>query len=171
MSKKSIKLQITEFDNEGGVATDYDNYAFFQSNTYQKIFVERMHSSQYDDAIDISGYVKLQRGDRKIYLRYHSWRTTKGCEVMLSYRNRCLLGCGSRDEMAKGPEVEVSPSSWWHYFFYNNDSGIRVPFRIAVWGLAITIVSSFVSSFRSSAIISLIFLVVLICKLVINKIK
>ena len=171
MSKKSIKLQITEFDNEGGVATDYDNYAFFQSNTYQKIFAKRMHSSKYGEAVDIVGYVKIKRGDRKIYLRYHSWNTTKGNDVMLSYRNRCLLGCGSRDEMKKEPEVEVSPSSWWHYFFYNNDSGIRKPFRIAVWGLAITVVSSFVSSFRASVIVTMIFKVVLICKLVINKIK
>lgn len=145
MSKKSIKLKVTEFDNEGGVATDYDNYAFFQSNTYQKIFAKRMHSSKYGEAVDIVGYVKIKRGDRKIYLRYHSWNTTKGDEVMLSYRNRCLLGCGSRDEMAKGPEVEVSPSSWWNYFLYNNDSGIKVPFKIAAWSLAITVITSVIS--------------------------
>lgn len=145
MSKKSIKLQVTEFDNEGGVATDYDNYAFFQSNTYQKIFAKRMHSSKYGEAVDIVGYVKIKRGDRKIYLRYHSWNTIKGTEVMLSYRNRCLLGCGSRDEMAKGLEVEVSPSSWWNYFLYNNDSGIKVPFKIAAWSLAITVITSVIS--------------------------
>lgn len=145
MSKKSIKLKVTEFNNEGGVATDYDNYAFFQSNTYQKIFAKRMHSSKYGEAVDIVGYVKIKRGDRKIYLRYHSWNTIKGDEVMLSYRNRCLLGCGSRDEMAKGPEVEVSPSSWWNYFLYNNDSGIKVPFKIAAWSLAITVITSVIS--------------------------
>lgn len=145
MPKKSLLLKVAIFDKEGGVATDYDYFAFFQSKTFQEIFSTRMHSSQYNDAIDISGYVKIKRGDRKIYLRYHSWNTTKGNDVMLSYRNRCFLGCGSRDEMAKEPEVEVSPSSWWHYFFYNNDSGIRVPFKIAAWSLAITVITSVIS--------------------------
>lgn len=145
MSKKSIKLQVTEFDNEGGVATDYDNYAFFQSNTYQKIFAKRMHSSKYGEAVDIVGYVKIKRGDRKIYLRYHSWNTTKGDEVMLSYRNRCLLGCGKATDMADNPDVEVTPSSWWNYFLYNNDSGIKVPFKIAAWSLAITVITSVIS--------------------------
>lgn len=64
---------------------------------------------------------------------------------MLSYRNRCLLGCGKATDMADNPDVEVTPSSWWNYFLYNNDSGIKVPFKIAAWSLAITVITSVIS--------------------------
>ena len=100
-----------------------------------------MHSAASFWASDISGYLILEKGNRKIYLRYHSWNTVKGDEVMLSYRNRCLLGCGKSQDMKPKPKVEIKASNWFWYYFFNNDAGIRTPLRLAIFGILLSIFS------------------------------
>lgn len=136
----SNSYSIVQFDKEGSIFTDYDNYAFLNSCAYHKIFGHRMHSSFFSLATDISGYLKLKRGNRKIYLRYHSWNSVKGNEVMISYRNRCLLGCGESSIMKNNPIAEIKASNWFCYYLFNNDAGIRMPFWIAIAGILLSII-------------------------------
>ena len=82
---------IKKFDKQGGISTDYDNYAFFHSFEYENINEEKMREIKDGDK-DLNSYVKLQvKGRKPIYLKYHSWHN-KSKTVMLSYKNLCRLG-------------------------------------------------------------------------------
>ena len=130
---------VQAFDSERGISTEYDNYAFFHSSQYKEIENEQMNQRE-DNENDFFSYVKLQvKGRKPIYLKYHSWHVCKR-HVMLSYKNRCLLGMGKPNSLRK---VLVTKTCWFKYYWYNNDSGVKCPFRISVVGLAITVISTF----------------------------
>lgn len=133
------KYTIKKFDKQGGISTDYDNYAFFHPFEYKTINEETMRNIT-DGNNDLICYVKLQVDGRKpIYLKYHSWHN-QSKTVMLSYKNLCRLGAVGceKDENT----VFVSKSCWFLYYWMHNDSGVKMPFRISVIGLAATFVST-----------------------------
>ena len=130
---------IKKFDKQGGISTDYDNYAFFHSFEYETINEEKMRDITDGDK-DLICYVKLQVDGRKpIYLKYHSWHN-QSKTVMLSYKNLCRLGAVGCEQDEK--TAFVSKSCWFLYYWMHNDSGVKLPFRISVIGLAATFVST-----------------------------
>ena len=133
------KYTIKKFDKQGGISTDYDNYAFFHSFEYKIINEETMRDITDGDK-DLNCYVKLQvEGRKPIYLKYHSWHNQRHT-VMLSYKNLCRLGAVGCEQEAN--TVSVSKSFWFFYYWMLNDSGVKMPFRISVIGLAATFVST-----------------------------
>ena len=134
------EYQVQVFDKEGCISTECDNYAFFHSMTYKEIENKQMNQRE-DNENDFYSYVELKaEGRHPIYLKYHSWHTYKNY-VMLSYKNRCLLGMGKSGSLGM---VKITKTSWFKYYWYNNDSGIKQPFRIAVWGLVLTFISTII---------------------------
>lgn len=136
----SRKYTIMKFDKQGGISTVYDNYAFFHSREYENIEDVKMRDKT-DSSQDFNSYVKLRvEGRKPIYLKYHSW-CNKGQTVMLSYKNLCRLGAVGCE--SKKIEATVTKSCWFVYYWMHNDSGIKMPFRISVIGLVVTLVSLF----------------------------
>ena len=92
MAKKSKWhiYTIENFNKQGGISTEYDNYAFFHSREYETIEDVKMRDKS-DSDLDFDCYVKLEvKGRKPIYLKYHSWNNKKST-VMLSYKNLCRL--------------------------------------------------------------------------------
>lgn len=139
---KSQPYTVEKFDKEGGISTDYDNYAFFHSYEYARIEDVKMRDKSDSDP-DLDCYVKLEvEGRKPIYLKYHSWNNS-GETVMLSYKNLCRLDAVDCKKQIK--KVLVSKSCWFLYYWMHNDAGIKMPFRISVIGLAATFISTLLS--------------------------
>lgn len=146
MAKKSKSQPYTveKFDKEGGISTDYDNYAFFHSYEYARIEDVKMRDKSDSDP-DLDCYVKLEvEGREPIYLKYHSWNNRKGT-VMLSYKNLCRLNAVDCEKPNNTINAKVSKSCWFLYYWMHNDAGIKMPFRISVIGLAATFISTLLS--------------------------
>ena len=100
---------VEAFDCERGISTEFDNYAFPHSRQYKEIESEQMNQRK-DNEKDFGSYVKLKANGRNpIYLKFHSWPVRKDY-VMLSYRNRCLLGLGKSQSSGK---VLVTRACWF----------------------------------------------------------
>lgn len=110
-----------------------EKYAFFHSSEYENIQGQNMSSNEDPDII--SGYLRLKNGyGKRVYRRYHGWHVKQG-RVCLSYRTRCELG------VKEGDEIYIQSSNWFCYYYNHSDAGIKWPFRIALYGFMIAIIS------------------------------
>ena len=69
----------------------------------------------------------------------------EGANVGLGYRSLCELGFNPKEVKTAPPTVEITPASWFKYYWNNSDSGIRAPFCIAVIGLCVTLLGTIFS--------------------------
>ena len=145
MGKNYIEYNLIEYkkNDENDVANP-DNYAFFHSHEYAKIFNTR---KKYAEGRDINGYVKIcacnkcccRRMRRCVYLRYYG-KSIGANKIGLSYGNLCRLKrVDSINEECH--KVCVKKSWWFPYYWFHGDSGVCWPFRIAFIGLGASIIS------------------------------
>ena len=136
MGKRYIEYDIIEYEKNGkNDVANPDNYAFFHSCEYLRIFGKKKKEA---DERDIYGYVKVC-ARRCIYLRYYG-KSIGAKKIVLSYGNLCRLKrVDSKNKECH--KVCVKKSCWFPYYWFHGDSGVCWPFRIAVIGLGASILS------------------------------
>lgn len=129
-----------QFDNDGGISAECDNYAYMHSGAFKDIVGKRQldYAKNRRDGIC---YLKISRENKSIYLRYRAWSRVHKGEVMLSYVNRCRLGIVNVDK----PLVKIKKSGWWRYSAFNRDSTIRFQFWMTVFAIFLTIIGIILS--------------------------
>lgn len=145
MGKYYNEYDIIKYEKNGkNDVANPDNYAFFHSCEYLKIFGNKKKEA---DGRDIYGYVKVcacdkyccRRTRRCIHLRYYG-KSIGANKIGLSYGNLCRLKrVDSKNEECHN--VYVKKSCWFPYYWFHGDSGVCWPFRIAVIGLGASILS------------------------------
>lgn len=143
MGKNYIEYNLIEYEKNGkNDVANPDNYAFFQSCEYLRIFGKKKKEADGRD-IYIYGYVKVcacdkyccRRTRRCVYLRYYG-KSIGAKKIVLSYNNLCRLKrVDSKNKECH--KVCVKKSWWFPYYWFHGDSGVCWPFRIAFIGLAI----------------------------------
>ena len=87
----------------------------------------------------IEGFLVITNMDgKKIYRRYRGCHVNSD-KVYLGYRSMCELGLND------GDKIFVEPTSWLKYFLNNSDTYVRTTVKIAIFGLACTVLSTLVS--------------------------
>ena len=115
-----------------------NNYAFMYSKSFS--LIEKKSKRKLTEKQKLEGYLKVtSKSGKSVYLKYLGWNGVKEDEIWLTYYNKCTLG------VKIGDEVEVQPSNTWSYYLNTWDSGIRLPFKIAIWGVIISSVLSIIS--------------------------
>lgn len=135
-----LEYKVIPFDKDGQVSTECDNFAFMHSFAYSDL-IGASQKNRFTN--DLYGYLRLSSGKRKIYLKYRAWNPVHKGEVMLSYINRCRLRVANSDKS----KVQITKSCWFWYYWRHGDSGIRVPFKIAIFGLLLSIAGIILSIF------------------------
>lgn len=126
------KLQVKScYDLPSGsinIHPEFDEFAFMHSSVFEKIFgVKKKEASEYQ----IGAFLRLQAGNKKVYLRYHGLPKATKDIVLLSYTNLCKLGIAGKEDVE---EVNISKSNWFVYNWMNPDISSRWNFRLAIIG-------------------------------------
>lgn len=118
-----------------------EKYAYMHSSEFKKIYKTKMSKSS---TRGIEGYLSITNSTTgiTIYRKYCGWSDMEGANVGLGYRSLCELGFNPKEVKIVPPTVEITPVSWFCYYWKNSDSGIRVPFRFATIG----VFSAFISA-------------------------
>ena len=118
----------------GAQCAECEKYAFMHSSEFNNIYKTKMYKSS---TRGIEGYLSITNLTTgiTIYRKYCGWSDMEGANVGLGYRSLCELGFNPKEVKIVPPTVEITPVSWFCYYWKNSDSGIRVPFKIGVWGI------------------------------------
>lgn len=119
---------------QGAQCAECEKYAFMHSSEFNNIYQKRMHKSS---ARNLEGYLSITNPTTgiTIYRKYCGWSGMEGANVGLGYRSLCELGFNPKEVETVPPTVEITPASWFCYYWMNSDSGIRAPFRFATIGM------------------------------------
>lgn len=125
----------------GAQCAECEKYAFMHSSEFNNIYKTKMYKSS---TRGIEGYLSITNSTTgiTIYRKYCGWSDMEGANVGLGYRSLCELGFNPKEVKTAPPTVEITPASWFCYYWKNSDSGIRVPFRFATIG----VFSAFISA-------------------------
>lgn len=120
---------------QGAQCAECEKYAFMHSSEFNHIYQKRMHKSS---ACNLEGYLSITNPTTgiTIYRKYCGWSGMEGANVGLGYRSLCELGFNPKEVETVPPTVEITPASWFCYYWMNSDSGIRAPFRFATIGMS-----------------------------------
>ena len=138
---------VTNFDGQtNAVGNEFNKFAYLHSGAFREIFGQKQKDCIGQSDV-VEGYLKITNPAKgqNIFLRYHSWNSVHKNEVMLSYPNLCILGIDRKE----GGQVKIEESCWFCYYYYNSDSGVRAPFRIALISLFLTILGQIISHILS----------------------
>lgn len=132
------EFEVIPYEKDGVSDISCNQFAFLQSHSFNKILGRKQKNCKKPNQIE--GYLKITHGKKKVYLKYRSLSTVTGDQVQLSYPVRCALDVvtGKNDAPKK---VLIKKSSWYAYYWRNGDAGIRMPFRIAVIGIILALIS------------------------------
>ena len=139
MKDKEKNFSAKEIDTgfiKDNPCVDIHKVAIFYSKDFKTIFGEKM-SDAHEGAIE--GIVKISKYNKTIYRKYIAWNKATEGNVKLSTRSLALLGM---DDYAK---VTITKSNWFAYMWHNNDSTIRVPFKLAFWSILLTLLTGLCS--------------------------
>lgn len=119
---------------QGAQCAECEKYAFMHSSEFNNIYQKRMHKSS---ARNLEGYLSITNPTTgiTIYRKYCGWSGMEGANVGLGYRSLCELGFNPKEVETVPPTVEITPASWFCYYWMNSDSGICAPFRFATIGM------------------------------------
>lgn len=128
----------------GARCAECEKYAFMHSSEFNNIYKTKMYKSS---TRGIEGYLSITNPTTgiTIYRKYYGWSDMEGANVGLGYRSLCELGFNPKEVKTAPPTVEITPASWFKYYWKNSDSGIRAPFCIAVIGLCVTLLGTIFS--------------------------
>lgn len=116
-----------------------DDYAFLHSGCYQRIAGKKKYEQK---SADCDLYVSVSYGKRKIYLKYHAGPVNKD-EVLMTYSNFARLGTNGREDI---PVVIKKSNSFW-YSWRNGNSATRLNFRVALFSVAVGLISLIITFF------------------------
>ena len=115
-----------------------NNYAFMNTNAFEQI--AGITKIKLSNKQRLEGYLKVTSLTKKsVYLKYMGWNGVKQNEIWLTYYNKCALG------VKIGDEVGITPTNSWSYYWHTWDSGVRLPFKIAIIGLFMSSLLSIIS--------------------------
>ena len=117
-----------------------EKYAYMRSSEFRNVYAQPMYKLA---SRGIEGYLSITNRStgKKIYRKYCGWTEMEESTIGLGYRSLCELGITEEDFISLPKEVIVKKAHWFCYYWKNSDSGIRVPFRIAVWGIFVGVIS------------------------------
>lgn len=121
--EKRLKIVKEKIENE--------KYVLLHSNNFRNIFGKAMSDSEVED---LEGLVKIRHNCRTVYRRY------KGHNID---GNKILMGSRTMKELRVNEDnyVTVEKASWLGYLWNHQDSCIRQPFRLALFGILLAFIS------------------------------
>ena len=122
-------------DNYSSSGININDFCFLHSGQYACIAGHRKCSV---DSNDPDLYLAVKSDKRTIYLKYHTG-TNVADSAGLSYNNLYRLGLLNLNK--REPSIRVSKSNYFMYMWMNGDSGMRLSFRLAVFGAVTALVS------------------------------
>lgn len=115
-----------------------NDFAFMYSKAFSTVTDQSKNNTSKSASRE--GYFKVtSENGKSIYLKYMGWNGVLENEIWLTYHNKCAL------DVKPGDFVEVTKSSAWKFYWYNWDSGVRLPFRFAFWGIVATVLTGLIS--------------------------
>lgn len=108
-----------------------EKYVLLHSNNFRNIFGKAMSDSEVED---LEGLVKIRHNCRAVYRRYKG-HNINGEKILMGSRTMKEL------RVKEGDEITVKKTSWLAYLWYHQDSCIRQPFRLAFFGILVTLIS------------------------------
>lgn len=116
-----------------------NNYAFMHSGAFAQIM--NQCKKKLTDKEKLEGYLKVTSNSGKsIYLKYMGWNGVNKNEIWLTYYNKCALN------IEVGDEVTIKPTNSWSYYWHTWDTGVRLPFKIAIIAFIVSLIQSITST-------------------------
>ena len=120
--------------------SDYEHYVLVNSSAFGSIYGEKINETNKPDTLE--GLVKVSFNGHSVYRKAISRCFVKKDKVQMGYRTHSELGI--KDVNAEH-KVQIVPANWFKYLWFNYESYVKQPFRVAVLGLVITIFSFIIS--------------------------
>lgn len=131
MTKKIY--EVTRVDPEGHEFTDkYAHYAWIYARDYEDIFDAKRKLTN-------GSYVKIEHGSKCIYRAIETAGKVKHETIGLSYNSLCDLGIDPRK--INSAKVTITPSCTYNFLRHHPDDAQKLPYRIALFSLFVSILS------------------------------
>ena len=115
------------------VNPDFERYVRVHSRAFVEIFGQRVKDAS-ENGNELEGLVQISCAGKTVYRKCIGANIDSEL-IEIGYRTICELS------IDYGENVDVRPASWFEYYWNNSESGIKHPFRIAVVGFIITVLS------------------------------
>ena len=122
---------------------ELDQYAIMNSHAFVDLFGKTMPEASTKE---IEGLLKITYKGKSIYRKYLGSNITESGNIILNNRSIAELGLKTKDIEENPNMVEIEPASVWAYLYNNSYSYIRDPFKLAIIGLAATILFGIIST-------------------------
>lgn len=137
--RSKLELFLCDIDN----VAEMDEYAIFQSNTYEKIFGKKKIKSNKEKKM--LSVVKIRLGNKCIYRQFCSKSVNGYLSNYIALTSHSISQLNDDSYKLKVNIVEVTPGSKWFFYWQHPKLAVRISARFGIISIGLGVLAFIIS--------------------------